>query len=144
MIQDTTSYPAGKGSGFTVSQTCLTATWSNSQNFAYKITLYFKVIDSVNDYTLYIKHWITQSTGVTLSIVVNGDTTNTITKGVNALEAEGGENNLLSIELRNLDFASVSYHDYLQLGLNSVTITMEPQAWTNCGYQIRAVSIVKR
>jgi hypothetical protein len=133
-------------SGFTVSQTCLTASWPNGGNspyFAYQITLYFKVIDSVSDYTLYIKHWITQSTGVTLSIVVNGDTTNTITKSVTALEAEGGENNLLSIALRDLDFASINSHDYLQLGLNSVQITMQPQAQTNCTYQIRAISITK-
>jgi hypothetical protein len=150
IIEDTTCYPSDKGSGFTLSQTCLTATWSNSQNFVYQITLYFKVIDSVSDYTLYTKHWITQSTGVTLSIVVNGDTSNTITKSVDALEAEGGENNLLTIALRNLDFASVSYHDYLQLGLNSVQITMQPvtaleptPVWSNCAYQIRAVSIVK-
>ena len=101
------------------------------------------MINSVSDYTLYIKNWITQSTGVTLSIVVNGDTTNTITKTVDALEAEGGENNLLSIALRDLDFASINYHDFLQLGLNSVQITMQPQANTNCTYQIRAMSIVK-
>jgi hypothetical protein len=145
MIEDTTTYPAGGVSGFTVSETCLTANWSNARNFPYQITLYFKIIDSVEDYTLYIKHWITQSTGVTLSIVVNGHGGNTITKSVDALEAEGGENNLLSIALRDLDFASINYHDYLQLGLNSVQITMQPEddAWSNCGYQIRAVSIVK-
>src|SRR5271165_2389302 len=145
MIQDTTKYPSGAASGFTVSQTCLTATWNGTEQLSYQLTLFFKVTDSVSDYTLYIKHWITQQTGVALTIVVNSSAPNpvSISKGVDALEAEGGESNILSIALRNLDFASVEYHDYLQLGLNSVTITMEPQAWTNCGYQIRDVSIVK-
>jgi hypothetical protein len=82
---------------------------------------------------------------VVLQIVVNGDTSNAVTKYVDAIEGEGGDNNLLSIALRDLDFASINYHDYLQLGLNSVAITMEPidQGWADCGYQIRAVSIVK-
>jgi hypothetical protein len=145
IIENTTDYSKGDISGFTVSQTCLTALWSDAQDFAYQITLFFKIIDSVNDYTLYIKHWLTKTTGVRLQVVVNGDTSNTITKYVDAIEGEGGDNNLLSIALRNLDFASIEYHDYLRLGLNSVTITMEPidQGWSSCGYQIRAVSIVK-
>ena len=59
---------------------------------------------------------------------------------MNDLEAEGGEDNLMKISLRSLDMASISYHDYLQLGLNSVSITMTPMGG-DCIYQMRAVSI---
>jgi hypothetical protein len=143
LIEDTTDYLNEGTSGFTVSQTCLTATWDDNHEFAYQMTMYFKVTDSVTEYRLFLKHWKTEDIGVKLTIVINGDTTNPITKYVDALEAEGGENNLLSISLRNLDFASIDYRDTLQLGLNSIAITMKPvdDNWANCGYQIRAVSI---
>ncbi|MGV1951510.1 hypothetical protein ACQZ44_11830 [Agrobacterium vitis] len=146
MIDDTTEYPDGSTSGFTTSQTCLTMEWSSSQSFAYQLTLYFKIIDTVNEYTLYLKHWKTNNTGVVLSIIINGDNDNVIRKYVDATEAEGGEDNMLSIALRNLDFSSVEYHDYLQLGLNSVSITAQPMddAWDDSGYQIRAISVEKR
>jgi hypothetical protein len=158
LFEDTTDWRGG-ASGFTVSQTCLTATWKSNTHDPYEITLYFKVTDSVSNYSLHMKHWIIQQekgkqTGVALTLEVNKGNPNpiTISKYVNAPEAEGGENNILSIALRDLDFASVEYHDYLQLGLNSVTITMTPMTITmtpidkdstSCGYQIRAVSIVK-
>jgi hypothetical protein len=144
MIQNATDYGSLTTSGFSVSQASLTANWSATQNIPYTLVMYFKVIDSVSEYTLNIKHWTTQATGVQLTIVINEDTSNTIIKYVTALEGEGGDNNLLSIALRDLDFASIDYHDYLQLGLNSISIKMEPinDDWSsNCGYQIRAVSI---
>ena len=163
LIEDTTSainasYPTtGASPGFSVSQAYLSAAWSSTstKNYPYQITLYFKVTDSVSDYTLYLKHGTTTATGVQLTIVVNQDPSNTnpdqaisITKYVTATEAEGGESNILSIALRDLEFASVDYHDYLQLGLNSVTITMAPMPIdgnypSDPGYQIRAVSIEK-
>ena len=144
MIQNATDYGSLTTSGFSVSQASLTANWSSTQNIPYTLVMYFKVIDSVSEYTLNIKHWTTQATGVQLTIVINEDTSNTIIKYVTALEGEGGDNNLLSIALRDLDFASIDYHDYLQLGLNSISIKMEPinDNWSSdCGYQIRAVSI---
>jgi hypothetical protein len=149
--QNTTTYPSGGTSGYTLSENCLTSTWDSKHQFPYQITLYFKIIDSVKGYTLYMKHWIAQSTNVMITIVVNGDPATEMTKYVTALEAQGGEDNILSIALRDLNFASISYHDYLQLGLNSVTITMEPsvtttsesvdQLWSNCGYQVRAIAV---
>ena len=149
MIKDTTTYPSlsasGAGAGFTPSETALTATFSASCT-ALQMTLYFKVIDTVNDYTLFMKHWNTGAMGVMLTLVINGNTANPITKYVDALEAEGGENNLLSIVLRNQNYASIDYHDYLQLGLNSIQITIQPiggQFVADCGYQLRAISIEK-
>ncbi|QQP88299.1 hypothetical protein IGS68_19925 [Skermanella sp. TT6] len=145
MIDDTTGYAAGSSSGFVVSGTCLTASWSDTQDFPYQITLYFKIIDSVSEYSLQLKHWKTGTTGVKLTFVVNGDAGQTLVKYVDAEEGEGGDGNVLIVSLRDLDFSSIDYHDYLQLGLNSVSITMEPidDAWSDCGYQIRAIAIEK-
>lgn len=144
MIKDTTDYPTDtdSGAGFTASQTSLTASFSENCT-SLQMTLFFKVIDSVATYTLYFKHWKTGSAGVMLTMVINDDTENPIVKYVDSLEAEGGENNMLSIALRNQDFASVDYHDYLQLGLNSIQVTIQPvdDDYADCGYQIRAISI---
>lgn len=143
-IQDATDYPEGGASGFSVSQTCLTATWDPAKQYPYSIIMYFKIIDSINDYDLHIKGWKNSSSGVILDFVINEDENNTITKYVDALEAEGGDNNIINIALRNLDFSSIDYHDYLQLGLNSIKITMRPiDAGQDCSYQMRAVSITK-
>lgn len=146
MIENSTAYGSLAASGFSVSQASLTASWSATQNIPYTLTLYFKVTDYVREYTLNIKHWATMATGVQLTIVINGDTSNAITKYVTDLEGEGGDNNLLSIALRDLDFASIDYHDYLQLGLNSIAITAQPidgNYASGCAYQIRAVSVVQ-
>lgn len=108
--------------------------------------LYFKVVDIENDYILYMKHWKINSPGVELNFVINGDNSNSITKYVDSKEGEGAEKNLLGIHLRNQDYSSVDYHDYLQLGLNSVQITMTPIGGTysaDCVYHLRAISIEK-
>jgi hypothetical protein len=151
MIEDTTnygdSYPASKF--FSTSETALTATLTTAPPNPLSITAYFKVVDTVNDYKLYLKHWkmgTTGTTGIKLTITINGDSNNSIIKYVDTSEAEGGENNLLIIALRDQNYASVDYHDYLQLGLNSIQLTIEPidgQYGANCGYQIRAISIEK-
>jgi len=90
-----------------------------------------------------MKHWKIDATAIMLTMVINGDTNNPVVKYVDALEAEGGENNLLTIALRNQDFASIDYHDYLQLGLNSIQITIQPVdgVYAGSGYQMRAISI---
>ncbi|HTF06108.1 MAG TPA: hypothetical protein VK826_18890 [Bacteroidia bacterium] len=145
LIKDTTTYPdtTDAGAGFTASQTSLTGAFAENCT-SLQMTMYFKVIDSVATYNLYLKHWKTGATGVMLTMIMNEDTANPIVKYVDALEAEGGENNLLTIALRNQDFTSVDYHDYLQLGLNSIQITIQPVDdgdYASCGYQVRAVSI---
>lgn len=144
LIQDTSTYPENcdAGAGFTATQTSLNASFAANCN-TLQVTVYFKVIDSVINYVLYMKHWKGHDTGVMLTMVINEDAANPIVKYVDAQEAEGGENNLLTIALRNQDFTSVDYHDYLQLGLNSIQITIQPidDVYTDCEYQIRAISI---
>jgi hypothetical protein len=146
LVENATSYGAVPASGFSVSQASLTADWSSTQNIPYVLTLYFKIIDFTREYTLNIKHWLTGATGVQLTLVVNGDASNAITRYVTGMEGEGGDNNLMSIALRDLDFASIDYHDYLQLGLNSIAITVQPidgNYSAGAGYQIRAMSVVQ-
>ena len=142
IIKDTTNYQkAVAGDGFTSSETSLSASVSANP---LTMTLYFKIVDSISDYTLFIKHWKTSATGVMLTLVFNGDTGNPIAKYVDAVEAEGGENNLMAVSLRNQDYATIDYHDYLQLGLNTIDITIQPMnSASNCEYQIRAMAIEK-
>ena len=155
MISDTTDYSKGKsstdvGAGFSASETALTANFtasSSSFGLPLQITMQCKIIDTSNNYTLFMKHWQTNNNGVMLTILINDDITattpnNKIVKYVDALEAEGGENNLLSIALRNQGYGTVDYHDYLQLGMNKFQITITPMG-KDCGYQIRAISIEK-
>lgn len=107
------------------------------------ITAYFKILDTDSHYTLFMKHWKGSETGFMLKITINGDTEGTIVKHIDSYEAEGGENNLLSISLRNLDYTSTDFHDYLQLGVNTIKISITPvdQTTTNSSYHIRAISI---
>jgi hypothetical protein len=143
IVQDTTAYgDRAKTSGFVASSTCLTATWTAST--PYELTLYFKILDSVGDYALFLKSWKAGATGVKLTLVINGETETTIVKYIDAREAEGGDNDLTRISLRDLDFTSIDYHDYLRLGLNAIRITMEPMGPPEtCRYQIRALSVEK-
>ena len=149
VIIDSTNYPVpcdpGAGFGFMPGETALTAIFSQNCS-SLSMTLYFKVVDTRNNYTLFLKNWKAGAAGVMLNFTVNGDPDNTITKYVDALEGEGGENNLLSIALRDQNYASIDFHDYLQLGLNSIQITMSPignGGLEQCRYQVRAISIEK-
>lgn len=145
-VLDNTTYPANCdiGAGFSTSETSLTATFSSNCS-SLSMIVYFKVIDNVNDYTLYMKHWKSQnSNDIKLTFTFNGNQNNKIVKYVDAEEAEGAEKNLLALSLRDQSYASVDYHDYLQLGLNSVQITIESigaQYSSSDGYQIRSLSI---
>jgi hypothetical protein len=126
--------------GFAPSETALNATLGGNCT-KLVMTLLFKITDAVNDYTLFLKHWKTSAMGVTLTITVNGNTANQLVKTVNSYEAEGGENNLLSIVLRNQNYASIDYSDYLTPGLNSIEIAITPNDGKAAGYALRAVSL---
>ncbi|MFZ6687622.1 hypothetical protein ACO0K0_07735 [Undibacterium sp. SXout11W] len=143
LVKDTTNSltTMPKQGGFSPGETALTATLSSGLS-ALAMTLYFKVLDADCNYTLYLKHWITVGAGVVLNFTINGDTDHPIKKFVVSLEAEGGENNLTRINLRNLDYSTADYADYLQLGLNSIEIQIQSiDSTSECDYQIRAISI---
>ncbi len=140
LIEDSTAYSSSVdvGAGFSPSETALTATFSKNCT-SLSMNVSFKVISMSNNFRLYLKHWIVGAQSVNISIAING---NTVEKLVDDLEGEGGEDNLLNLYLRNLDFGSVNYQDFLQLGLNQLTITLTPNGtdYTST-YQLRALSI---
>lgn len=130
---DNTLQATGTGFGPGMQATCGTT----------PVTLHlaFKVTDDDFDYSLVLKHWKTTDVGSQLSIIVNGDTTNPIVKFVDSVEGGGGDRNLLQVQLRDLDYTSIDYHDYLVLGLNTVDITITSVSGSTAGYQLRAVAI---
>lgn len=85
----------------------------------------FKILDIVDEYSLVLHHWIgTAGNAVTLTVVVNGNAP--ITVFVDSPEGQGGQSNVSTVDLRDLNFSSVNFHDYLILGLNVIQITVTP------------------
>jgi hypothetical protein len=94
---------------------------------ATSFTAQFKILDSKNEYHLHLMHWIgAGSNPCIITVTVNGTKLNPFY--VDSLQGQGGQNNMTSIELRNLDFQSPNYHDYLVLGLNTVTVAVTASA----------------
>jgi len=122
-----------RGSGFT---DIMTTDFSAG---AVDMTLYFKITDTRNDVTLSLKHWIAGSSGAAcqLAIVVNGTT---LTRFVDAPEAGSGGNNVTLVSLRCKDYTSVDFCDYLQRGLNTITIAIAPTT-SGTTYQLSALAI---
>jgi hypothetical protein len=142
-VQDVTSYPKScpPGAGFMATDDGLAAAFVTGCS-SLRFVILFKVVDSEVDYILHMKHWKTGAEGIQIEFNINDKYR--IVRFVDDLEAQGGSGNLLSIALRNIDYASNDYHDYLQLGLNSIEVTMTPldqQSISDCGYQLRALSI---
>lgn len=110
------------------------------------MTVQFKIIDSDLELALYLKHWKTTPRGCMLSVVVNGNSDNPILRHVDSLEASAGADNLTMITLRNLDYASDTFCDYLVAGVNSIIVSIAPTPTSDrdppgCGYALRALAI---
>lgn len=107
--------------------------------------IYFKIIDYNLNYSLFLKCW--KMTDVGFDIQINfydnsGNVITTINKTVDSLESEGGEDNLISIELRNQKYSSLYYHDYLRMGLNHIQLILTPAAASSpCSAVMRALAI---
>lgn len=105
------------------------------------MTLYFKVLDNVTNLSLALKHWTQNSTAVQLSVSINGNAA--VTKFADAPQTSSGGDNVTTIALRNRDFTSVDYCDWLVPGLNTVMISfcaITPGNPTSL-YQILAAAI---
>lgn len=109
-------------------------------NGAVTLKVQFKVIDDICEYNLFLKHWKTTDIGLTLTIVINGNIAK-MDRHVDDLEGEGGANNLLVLNLRNGDYSSIDYHDYLVMGLNTIDITITPDDPGDAGYLLRALAV---
>jgi hypothetical protein len=85
----------------------------------------FKILDVINEYSLLMHHWIgTAGNAINLSIAVNGNAP--VTVFVDATEGQGSQGNISTINLRDLDYSSINFHDFLQIGLNTIVITATP------------------
>lgn len=128
------------GTGFTAA---LSTDFSKG---AVTLTIQFKIIDDTVDYVLFMKHWKTAEAGCELKFVFNGDQANPVFRHVDGEEGEGGDDNLSTVALRNRDYTSIDYHDYLVLGLNTIDVTITPETSTSAasghaGYLLRAIAI---
>jgi hypothetical protein len=89
------------------------------------LTVTFKVVDRTSQFALLMMHWLgASSEPCKLTVTVNDAPP--VTVFVDATEGQGGQGDVTAIDLRNTDFTSISYHDYLVLGLNTVTIDIAP------------------
>jgi hypothetical protein len=107
-----------------------------------KLHVQFKIVDTRFPYALFMKHWKTTVRGCMLTFVFNKDESTRVTRHVDWKEGEGGEENLSSIVMRNRDYTSIDYHDYLVMGLNTVDIIIAPSEGDGpAGYLLRALAI---
>lgn len=111
--------------------------------------IFFKINDLHKNYNLIIKHWIQDKqgspnhTGVSLRFMINEDEDCTIVKQVNDKLQEGGESNILSLSLRNLDYTTIDFHNYLKIGLNKISVfAKKPENCEEIRYLINAISVV--
>lgn len=105
-----------------------------------EVTLTFKVPDHNLPYTLALMHWIdADSDPVAVTWNVNGRGSGTIC--VDNQRGEGAQNNATMIAMRDKDISSMSFHDYLIVGTNKVTLTMTRDGATASSYCLYAIGI---
>ncbi len=124
-----------RGSGFNGVMT------TNFSTGAVQMTISFKIVDGTRDFSLSLKHWVASAAApCQLSIVVNGSAP--ILRFVDAPETGSGGDNVTVVALRNGNFASVDYCNYLQMGLNTVTVAITPvNGQTPTAYQLMALAV---
>lgn len=105
------------------------------------VTLTFKVPDHNVPYTLALMHWIgAGSDPVEVAWSVNnGAGSGTIY--VDSQEGAGAQGNASVVALRNTDFSSMSFHDYLIVGTNTITLTMTVDGSNGASYSLNAIAI---
>ena len=136
--QETQQPAANPGSPDTVLSTGTELSATNPAT----LKVYFKLSEKSQDLALHMKHWRAGNQGCVLSISINGGPA--LNRHVDSLEMGGGSDNLSVIQLCNLDLASPEYFDYLQVGLNTIDISIAPSAdgqQGGCRYAIRALAI---
>jgi hypothetical protein len=110
------------GAGFDAN---MTSNFTTPLSVSASLDVNFKIIDTITEYSLFLKHWIGPLSGVCkMTVKVNGNAP--IVIYVDSAAGQGGQNNVTAIELRNTDFSNVNYHDYLAVGQNNIHIDIEP------------------
>lgn len=102
------------------------------------LTIYFKIIDTGRDINLSFKHWVSAGGSCQMTLTINGVPLPART--VTAPEAGMGADNVLVVPLRCKDFTSVDYCDFLQFGLNTLTVSIASPA-TGTVYTLQAAAV---
>jgi hypothetical protein len=106
------------GSGFDAG---MTSTFTTNP----AMTLTFKISDYTEEYALHLMHWIGTASGpVKVAWSVNDKWSGVLY--IDSAEGAGGQGNISSIDLRNTDFTSISFHDYLVIGTNRIVLDFSP------------------
>lgn len=109
------------------------------------LKIQFKIVDTALRYAIYFKHWKTTANGCTLKLVFNDNPDTTVVQHVDAREGEGGTHNLNIITMRDTDYTSIDYHDYLVSGLNTIDVVITPDDPDQpAGYLLRTIAIGER
>ena len=99
----------------------------------------FKVADYAGEYALLLMHWIGEDSDVCkIEWSINGHSG---VLHVDATEGAGGQGNTTSLALRNLDFTSINFHDYLVIGTNTIALTISAANGEAATYTLFAAAI---
>ena len=103
------------------------------------LTFTFKIPDYAGEYALLLMHWIGEgSDACRIAWTING---NSGAFYVDATEGSGGQGNISTVALRNLDFTSINFHDYLVIGTNTMTLEITPANGKAASYTLFAAAI---
>lgn len=133
------------GSGFAPPATYSAPMTADLKSGAVTFNIFFKVIGALENITLFLKSWISDSSSrCYLAINVNG--LSTIYRHIDATENGDGSDNVTAVTLRSQDFSSPDFYDYVLMGLNQITVTVSPSSDPTHQsapgvYSIRAVAI---
>ena len=107
------------------------------------IEIYFKITNVYIDYTLMMLHWLEGQNDAQIQWTIND-----VHTGVKRLDrVSSGENQATStlISIRNRDYESLNFHDYLKIGLNKIEIKIVPvgdgDTKTSATYTLSSVTI---
>jgi hypothetical protein len=133
-----------EGSGFSLPTSNDSVFSADLSNGSATLNVYFKIVSPLTSLTLYIKNWVSSSSSMCcMTVSVNGFI---MYRHVDAGENASGSDNVTTVILRNQDFTSADFYDYLKQGFNTVTITIapsdDPTGTANPGtYFIRALAL---
>lgn len=104
-----------------------------------KLSFTFKIADYAGEYALLMMHWIGEgSDACKVDWTINGHSGAFY---VDAIEGDGGQGNVSSLALRNRDFTSINFHDYLIIGTNRIDLEISPADGKTASYTLFAAAI---
>ena len=89
------------------------------------MNVYFKIDEKDLDHDLIFIHWLGEGSGsCKIDWKINDKFSGSLL--IDANRTRGNDNDLDKVSLRNLDSQSINFHDYLQLGLNEIVLSVAP------------------